>query len=84
MCIRDSIRALAAVSVSCFTTPHSLNRLPSMSIPTSGAVVGRIRPVSYTHLDVYKRQNQACRNEYSCFVYVYTKSAVKYLSYRSF
>ena len=37
------IRALEAVSVSCFTTPHSLNRLPSMSIPTSGAVVGRIR-----------------------------------------
>ena len=37
------IRALDAVSVSCFTTPHSLNRLPSMSIPTRGAVDGRIR-----------------------------------------
>ena len=37
------IRALEAVSVSCFTTPLSRNRLPSISIPTSGAVVGRIR-----------------------------------------
>ena len=36
------IRALEAVSVSCLTTPHSLNRLPSINIPTSGAVVGRI------------------------------------------
>ena len=37
------IKALEAVSVSCFTTPHSRNRLPSISIPTRGAVVGRIR-----------------------------------------
>ncbi len=37
------IRALEAVSVSCLTTPHSLNRLPSISIPTRGAVVGRIK-----------------------------------------
>ena len=37
------IRAFEAVSVSCFTTPHSLKRLPSISIPTSGAVVGSIR-----------------------------------------
>ena len=36
------IRALEAVSVSCLTTPHSLKRLPSISMPTSGAVVGRI------------------------------------------
>ena len=36
------INALDAVSVSCFTTPDSLNRLPSISIPTRGAVVGRI------------------------------------------
>ena len=37
------INALDAVSVSCFTTPDSLNRLPSISIPTRGAVVGRSR-----------------------------------------
>ncbi len=37
------ISALEAVSWSCLTTPDSLNRLPSISIPTSGAVVGRIR-----------------------------------------
>ena len=37
------IRALDAVSESCFTTPDSLKRLPSISIPTNGAVVGRIR-----------------------------------------
>ena len=37
------ISALDAVSVSCLTTPDSLNRLPSISIPTRGAVVGRIR-----------------------------------------
>ena len=37
------IRALEAVSVSCLTTPDSLNRLPNISIPTRGAVVGRIR-----------------------------------------
>ena len=36
------ISALLAVSVSCLTTPDSLNRLPSISIPTRGAVVGRI------------------------------------------
>ena len=36
------ISALEAVSVSCLTTPDSLNKLPSISIPTSGAVVGRI------------------------------------------
>ena len=37
------ISAFDAVSVSCLTTPHSLNKLPSISIPTSGAVVGKIR-----------------------------------------
>ena len=37
------IRAFDAVSASCLTTPHSLNRLPNISIPTRGAVVGRIR-----------------------------------------
>ena len=37
------IMALEAVSVSWRTTPDSLNRLPSISIPTKGAVVGRIR-----------------------------------------
>ncbi len=37
------ISALDAVSVSCLTTPDSLNRLPSISIPTKGAVVGRIK-----------------------------------------
>ena len=36
------INALDAVSVSWRTTPLSRNRLPSISIPTSGAVVGRI------------------------------------------
>ena len=35
------IRALDAVSESCFTTPDSLKRLPSISIPTNGAVVGK-------------------------------------------
>ena len=37
------IRALDAVSVSWLTTPDSLKRLPSISIPTRGAVVGRIK-----------------------------------------
>ena len=37
------IMALEAVSASCPTTPDSLNRLPSISIPTRGAVEGRIR-----------------------------------------
>ena len=37
------IIALDAVSVSCFTTPDSRNRLPSIRAPTRGAVVGRIR-----------------------------------------
>ncbi len=37
------ISALEAVSASCFTTPDSLKRLPSISIPTRGAVVGNIR-----------------------------------------
>ena len=37
------INALDAVSVNCLTTPDSLKRLPSISIPTKGAVVGRIR-----------------------------------------
>ena len=36
------ISALEAVSASCLTTPLSLKRLPSMSIPISGAVEGRI------------------------------------------
>ena len=36
------ISALDAVSVSCLTTPDSLNRLPSINIPTNGAVVGSI------------------------------------------
>ena len=36
------ISALDAVSISCLTTPDSLNRLPNISIPTRGAVVGRI------------------------------------------
>ena len=37
------INALDAVSASCFTTPDSLNRLPSISIPTNGAVLGSKR-----------------------------------------
>ena len=37
------IRALDAVSASCFTTPLSRNRFPNISIPTNGAVDGRIR-----------------------------------------
>ena len=37
------INALEAVSCNCLTTPDSLNRLPNINIPTSGAVVGRIR-----------------------------------------
>ena len=28
--------------------------------------------------------NKACRNEHSCFFYVYTKSAIQYLCYRCF
>ena len=36
------INALDAVSVNCLTTPDSRNRLPSINIPTSGAVVGRM------------------------------------------
>mgnify|MGYP006990257680 CR=1 FL=1 len=36
------ISALLAVSVNCFTTPDSLNKLPNISIPTNGAVVGKI------------------------------------------
>ena len=37
------IKALDAVSVNCFTTPHSRKRLPSISIPINGAVDGKIR-----------------------------------------
>ena len=37
------IMAFAAVSVNCFTTPDSLKRFPSISIPTRGAVVGKIK-----------------------------------------
>ena len=36
------IKAFDAVSASCFVTPHSLKRLPSIKNPTSGAVVGKI------------------------------------------
>ena len=45
------IRALDAVSVSCFTTAALLNRLPSMSIPTRGAVDGRIRQTTMVDND---------------------------------
>ena len=37
------IMALDAVSASCPTTPDSLNRLPSISMPTRGAVDGSMR-----------------------------------------
>ena len=36
------ISALLAVSCNCLTTPDSLNKLPNISIPTNGAVVGKI------------------------------------------
>ena len=36
------ISAFDAVSCNCFTTPDSLNKLPNISIPTNGAVVGKI------------------------------------------
>ena len=40
---RMFIRAFPAVSASLPVLPHSLNRLPSISIPTSGAADGRSR-----------------------------------------
>ena len=41
MITRMFIRAFYAVSESLAVLPHSLNRLPSISIPTSGAADGR-------------------------------------------
>ena len=54
MCIRDSPRAPLEVSILRYT-PKELNNAKSLDrLPEKDKVV--VNPVSYTHLDVYKRQ----------------------------
>ena len=52
MCIRDSFQS------ACESAPYSLNRMAHLLDRSAvvNYVISNGRPVSYTHLDVYKRQ----------------------------
>ena len=63
------IMALEAVSWSCFTTPHSRNRLPSISIPTSGAVDGRIMQTTMV-ITIGNRIFSSLDTERSCSILI--------------
>ena len=69
------IRALEAVSVSCFTTPDSRNRLPSISMPTRGAVVGRIRHTTTVTM-MGKRIFSSLETGRSCSILIFRSFSV--------
>jgi hypothetical protein len=69
------IMALEAVSVSCLTTPDSRNRLPSISIPTRGAVVGRIRHTTIV-TTMGKRIFSSLDTGRSCPILIFLSSSV--------
>ena len=69
------IIALDAVSVSCLTTPDSLNRLPSISIPTRGAVVGRIIHTTMVTM-IGNRIFSSCVTGRSCPILIFLSFSV--------
>ena len=69
------IKALDAVSVNCFTTPDSLNRLPSINIPTSGAVVGRIKHTT-TVMIIGNKIFSSLDTGRSCSILIFLSSSV--------
>ena len=69
------ISALEAVSVSCLTTPDSLNRLPSISIPTKGAVEGRIRHTMVVTM-IGNRIFSSLDTGLSCSILIFRSSSV--------
>ena len=57
MCIRD--RAYHHQVKACAEAPSYLERIADGSVDSMGGqLVAGLEPVSYTHLDVYKRQHQ--------------------------
>ena len=44
----------------------------------------RVRPVSYTHLDVYKRQAYKCKYVYNCLTYYFLHFLATTLSFPGF
>ena len=69
------ISALDAVSVSCLTTPDSLKRLPSISIPTSGAVVGRINTTTIVTI-IGKRIFSSLDTGLNCSILIFLSFSV--------
>ena len=57
MCIRDRIEEQEdAFSIGCMCTLRQLEMHEALNLYFGGAMKACTRPVSYTHLDVYKRQ----------------------------
>ena len=54
--IRITIHKLSLIHIWASSTPHSRSRLPNIKKPISATARGETMPVSYTHLDVYKRK----------------------------
>ena len=69
------INALDAVSVSCLTTPDSRNRLPSISMPTSGAVVGRIEHTTIVTM-IGKRILSSLETGLNCSIFIFRSFSV--------
>ena len=69
------IRALEAVSCNCLTTPDSRKRLPTISIPTSGAVVGRIIQTTIVTI-TGKRIFSSLDTGRSCSILIFLSSSV--------
>ena len=56
MCIRDRVRAAEDISTPDGTLRYSKSEVVDTITTSSDGFVKSKKPVSYTHLDVYKRQ----------------------------
>ena len=77
MCIRDSIYRynVTAVSGDRMSLPTNNAELYDLVTPVLDPVES-VEAVSYTHLDVYKRQNRDCPHAKSCHFILWFQSFV--------
>ena len=69
------ISAFDAVSCNCFTTPDSLNKLPNISIPTNGAVVGKIITTTIVTI-IGNKIFSSCETGLSCSILIFLSFSV--------
>ena len=60
MCIRDSINDVSEIDAIGHRVVHGGEKFKSSCLITDEVINTLREPVSYTHLDVYKRQSEGC------------------------